>query len=110
MVQFEADVVDNEFLGRKSSKVCCIYHKPKQRNHGGDTDSDSSSDSSDTDGDNPDVPNAYERQPRSVRKAIAHKKNAAKRAKHDEKCSHNHNHNHNHDDDKGKGNEGQPST
>ncbi|KAI6780393.1 phosphatase inhibitor [Emericellopsis cladophorae] len=39
-VQWAEDVVDNEGLGRKSSKVCCIYHKPKA--------ADESSDESDT--------------------------------------------------------------
>ncbi|CAG5095803.1 Oidioi.mRNA.OKI2018_I69.XSR.g14344.t1.cds [Oikopleura dioica] len=28
-VMFTEDTVDNEGLGRKSTKVCCIYHKPK---------------------------------------------------------------------------------
>ncbi|EFY87425.1 Type 1 phosphatases regulator ypi1 [Metarhizium acridum CQMa 102] len=46
-VQWAEDVVDNEGLGRKSSKVCCIYHKPK----GVDESSDESSSSSDSDTD-----------------------------------------------------------
>eukprot|EP00013_Stygamoeba_regulata_P013888 CAMPEP_0177667248 /NCGR_PEP_ID=MMETSP0447-20121125/22017_1 /TAXON_ID=0 /ORGANISM="Stygamoeba regulata, Strain BSH-02190019" /LENGTH=151 /DNA_ID=CAMNT_0019173457 /DNA_START=121 /DNA_END=576 /DNA_ORIENTATION=- len=29
-VHWTNDVVDNEHLGRKSSKVCCIYHKPRR--------------------------------------------------------------------------------
>ncbi|KAF8206453.1 phosphatase inhibitor-domain-containing protein [Mycena galopus ATCC 62051] len=28
-VAWDEDVVDNEGCGRKSSKICCIYHKPK---------------------------------------------------------------------------------
>jgi protein phosphatase 1 regulatory subunit 11 len=28
-IRWAEDVVDNEGLGRKSSKVCCIYHKPR---------------------------------------------------------------------------------
>jgi protein phosphatase 1 regulatory subunit 11 len=43
-VQWAETVVDNEGLGRKSSKVCCIYHAPRAV---GDSSSESSSDSSD---------------------------------------------------------------
>ncbi|KAL2205333.1 hypothetical protein CC79DRAFT_1335860 [Sarocladium strictum] len=49
-VQWAEDVVDNEGLGRKSSKVCCIYHKPKAVGESSDessSDSDSSTDSED---------------------------------------------------------------
>ncbi|GAA5865623.1 hypothetical protein JCM1840_001463 [Sporobolomyces johnsonii] len=28
-VQWTGETVDNEMLGRKKSKICCIYHKPK---------------------------------------------------------------------------------
>ncbi|XP_028403022.1 E3 ubiquitin-protein ligase PPP1R11-like [Dendronephthya gigantea] len=28
-VQWKADTVDNEFMGKKSSKCCCIYEKPR---------------------------------------------------------------------------------
>ncbi|CAH0001492.1 unnamed protein product, partial [Clonostachys byssicola] len=53
-VQWAEDVVDNEGLGRKSSKVCCIYHKPKAVDESSDesssdSDSDSSSDEPDAD-------------------------------------------------------------
>ncbi|KFA66663.1 hypothetical protein S40285_03030 [Stachybotrys chlorohalonatus IBT 40285] len=47
-VQWADDVVDNEGLGRKSSKVCCIYHRPKAV---GESSDESSSDSSDSDSD-----------------------------------------------------------
>ncbi|CDI80667.1 hypothetical protein, conserved [Eimeria acervulina] len=40
--------LDNEDLGRKSSKVCCIYHKP--RAFGESSSSSSSSSSSDSEG------------------------------------------------------------
>mmetsp|Transcript_14307 Transcript_14307/g.40699 ORF Transcript_14307/g.40699 Transcript_14307/m.40699 type:complete len:161 (-) Transcript_14307:53-535(-) len=43
-VRWDADVVDNEGMGRKSSKRCCIFHK--QREFG-----ESSTDSSDVDSD-----------------------------------------------------------
>ncbi|KAM0790487.1 hypothetical protein ACM66B_003362 [Microbotryomycetes sp. NB124-2] len=42
-VRWQQDVVDNEGLGRKKSKICCIYHKPKEF--------DESSDESCSDGD-----------------------------------------------------------
>lgn len=45
-VRWAADVVDNEGMGKKSSKVCCIYHKPKEPGDS-DSESDSSSDSGD---------------------------------------------------------------
>lgn len=39
--------VDNESLGRRSSKVCCVYHKPRAF---AESSSESSSDSSSSDG------------------------------------------------------------
>lgn len=47
-IQWAEDVVDNEGMGKKSSKVCCIYHKPHVP---GDSDSESDSSSSDEDSD-----------------------------------------------------------
>ncbi|CAK6970608.1 E3 ubiquitin-protein ligase PPP1R11 [Scomber scombrus] len=29
-VEWSSDTVDNEHLGRRSSKCCCIYEKPRQ--------------------------------------------------------------------------------
>ncbi|KAM0427304.1 hypothetical protein ACHAPT_007739 [Fusarium lateritium] len=48
-VQWAEDVVDNEGLGRKSSKVCCIYHKPKAVDESSDESSSDSSSGSDSD-------------------------------------------------------------
>ncbi|KAJ3772317.1 phosphatase inhibitor-domain-containing protein [Lentinula raphanica] len=46
-VVWREDVVDNEGAGRKSSKICCIYHKPRAYDESSDEDSsDSDSDSS----------------------------------------------------------------
>ncbi|KAF2720790.1 hypothetical protein K431DRAFT_304040 [Polychaeton citri CBS 116435] len=45
-IQWAEDVVDNEGMGKKSSKVCCIYHKPHEP---GDSDDSSSSSDSDSD-------------------------------------------------------------
>jgi len=47
-VQWAEDVVDNEGMGKKSSKVCCIYHKPKEAGESSDESSSSSSDDSDS--------------------------------------------------------------
>ena len=55
-IRWAEDVVDNEGMGKKSSKVCCIYHKPREP---GDSDSDTDSDSSDSDNDSePDLSRA----------------------------------------------------
>ncbi|KAH6683215.1 type 1 phosphatases regulator ypi-1 [Halenospora varia] len=49
-IQWAEDVVDNEGLGRKKSKVCCIYHAPKGIDESSDeSSSDSSSDESGND-------------------------------------------------------------
>ncbi|KAJ3511652.1 hypothetical protein NLJ89_g3971 [Agrocybe chaxingu] len=45
-VAWDEDVVDNEGCGKKKSKICCIYHKPKQFDESSDESSDSDSDSS----------------------------------------------------------------
>lgn len=48
-ITWAEDVVDNEGLGRKSSKVCCIYHKPREFGESSsEDDSSSDSDSSDS--------------------------------------------------------------
>jgi len=65
-VQFSADTVDNEGMGKKSSKVCCIYRKPKAFGE-----SSSESDSSDDD------VSPYERKPKAMKKK-------------NKKCSHDH--------------------
>ncbi len=44
-IRWAEDVVDNEGLGRKSSKVCCIYHAPKEVGESSSEDSSSDSDS-----------------------------------------------------------------
>jgi len=51
-VAWDEDVVDNEGCGRKSSKICCIYHKPKNFDESSSEDdsSDEDSDSSLDDG------------------------------------------------------------
>jgi protein phosphatase 1 regulatory subunit 11 len=52
-IRWAEDVIDNEGLGRKSSKVCCIYHKPRAVGESSSEDDSSSSDSdSDSEPDN----------------------------------------------------------
>lgn len=47
-IQWAEDVIDNEGLGRKKSKVCCIYHKTRDFGESSsEDDSDSDSDSGD---------------------------------------------------------------
>ncbi|KAI8824130.1 phosphatase inhibitor-domain-containing protein [Fimicolochytrium jonesii] len=86
-VQWDDDVVDNEGLGKKSSKVCCIFRKPHNPD---DTSSDSES-SSGSEADDPNEPNAYEREPKSVRKHPKRKgkANSYHHHEHAEECSHN---------------------
>ncbi|RIA92527.1 phosphatase inhibitor-domain-containing protein [Glomus cerebriforme] len=67
-VKWDDAVVDNEGLGRKKSKICCIYHKPRIFGESSD-DGSSSSSSSISDSDDSD---------------------------HDHKNGHNHHHHHNH--------------
>ncbi|KZV67335.1 hypothetical protein PENSPDRAFT_688235 [Peniophora sp. CONT] len=43
-VQWTEDVVDNEGMGKKKSKICCIYHKPKAYDESSDEDSSSDDD------------------------------------------------------------------
>lgn len=83
-VTWDDKVVDNEDLGRKSSKVCCIYHKPREVGESSSS-SDSSSDESASEDDErrgsrrptqspatPRSPNAYEHKPASKRHRHSH--------------------------------------
>lgn len=69
-IQWAEDVIDNEGMGKKSSKVCCIYHKPHEP---GDSDSDSDSSDSDSDSE-PDLSRARRAGDSRGRKAHDHKK------------------------------------
>ncbi|PVH89260.1 hypothetical protein DL98DRAFT_508367 [Cadophora sp. DSE1049] len=82
-IQWAEDVVDNEGLGRKKSKVCCIYHAPKGIDESSDESSSSDSDSDSDSGDDG-----------SARPAGGAKKGKA--------CGHGHGHDHG--KGKGKGN------
>ncbi|KAJ9642563.1 Type 1 phosphatases regulator ypi1 [Coniosporium apollinis] len=48
-IQWAEDVIDNEGMGKKSSKVCCIYHKPHAVDESSGSDSSDSSSDSDSD-------------------------------------------------------------
>jgi len=50
-VRWAEDVVDNEGMGKKSSKVCCIYHKPHEPGDSGSESGSSSSSDSDSEPD-----------------------------------------------------------
>jgi len=50
-VAWDEDVVDNEGLGRKKSKICCIYHRPRRFDESSDEDSSGSESDSDVDDD-----------------------------------------------------------
>ncbi|TFY61084.1 hypothetical protein EVG20_g7191 [Dentipellis fragilis] len=52
-VAWVEDVVDNEMLGRKKTKICCIYHKPKNFDESSDEDSSDSDSDSSCDGQQP---------------------------------------------------------
>ncbi|KAJ2978110.1 hypothetical protein NUW54_g11333 [Trametes sanguinea] len=45
-VVWREDVVDNEGAGKKKSKICCIYHKPRRFDESSSSDDSSDSDSS----------------------------------------------------------------
>jgi len=80
-IQWAEDVVDNEGMGKKKSKVCCIYHAPKGIDESSD---ESSSDSSGSDSDSGD--------------------DGAARPARKNGCGPGHRHAHGHDHGNGKGN------
>ncbi|KAI9193309.1 phosphatase inhibitor-domain-containing protein [Polychytrium aggregatum] len=68
-VQWDASVQDNEGMGKKSSKICCIFRKNRAFDESSSEESDSDSD------DDPRRPNAYERNPnrkKNVRRPNPH--------------------------------------
>ncbi|KAG0265581.1 hypothetical protein DFQ27_000531 [Actinomortierella ambigua] len=87
-IQWAEEVVDNEHLGKKKSKICCIFKKTKEFGESSDESSDSSSDddssSGESDGGGPNLDRGPSRTPRK-----AHR--------------HDHDHDHDHSDDDGCG-------
>ncbi|RVX76149.1 hypothetical protein B0A52_00506 [Exophiala mesophila] len=55
-ITWAEDVIDNEGLGRKSSKVCCIYHKTREFGESSSEDDSSSDSSNDSDAGGSDSP------------------------------------------------------
>ncbi|KAH6913614.1 type 1 phosphatases regulator YPI1 [Coprinopsis sp. MPI-PUGE-AT-0042] len=53
-VTWDEDVVDNEGMGKKKSKICCIFHPTREFGESSGSDSDSDSDDSSCDGHNHD--------------------------------------------------------
>ncbi|KAK6351697.1 Type 1 phosphatases regulator ypi1 [Orbilia javanica] len=51
-VTWTEEVVDNEGLGRKKTKICCIYNKPREFGESSSEESDTSSSDGDDDDDN----------------------------------------------------------
>jgi len=91
-IQWAEDVVDNEGMGKKSSKVCCIYHGPHTVDESSDSDDSSSSSSSSDESDGGD--NNDRTRPVGVG-------GGARRSRAHRKHSHGHDHEHNHDHDHG---------
>ncbi|KAF2625389.1 hypothetical protein BU25DRAFT_412823 [Macroventuria anomochaeta] len=82
-IQWAEDVVDNEGMGKKSSKVCCIYHAPREA---GESSDESSSDSSSSDDSDSEPDNSTARPSRSTRRARKPEQHA-----HDQdNCEHDH--------------------
>lgn len=89
-ITWAEDVIDNEGLGRKSSKVCCIYHKTREFGESSSEDDSSSDSSDDSDAggsDSPDDGGARMSGNRRGRKAADHGH------------GHGHGHGHDHGDD-----------
>ncbi|KAJ9076175.1 Type 1 phosphatases regulator ypi1 [Entomophthora muscae] len=82
-VRWGDDVIDNEGLGRKKSKVCCIFRKQRQFGESSSSDDSSSGDEQTYHGTPIGGPNSYEKQPSSQKK-----KN--KKPGHSKPCNHSH--------------------
>lgn len=84
-IQWAETVIDNEGLGRKKSKVCCIYHKPRAV---GESSSEEDSSSSDSDASSDESDGA---------RSVGGKRGRGKNHNHDhdgDDCGHSHDHGH----------------
>ncbi|VVT56624.1 uncharacterized protein SAPINGB_P005183 [Magnusiomyces paraingens] len=91
-VRWTEEVVDNEHMNKKKSKICCIFHKQRQF---GESSSESDSSSSDDDSDS-DTEGAGG--PLNGIPDFSSKKPGDNEHDHDEQqCNHNHEHDHHHD-------------
>ncbi|KAG0225270.1 Type 1 phosphatases regulator ypi1 [Actinomortierella wolfii] len=92
-IQWSEEVVDNEHLGRKKSKICCIFKKTREFGESSDeSSSDSSSDDSSSDESDSGGPNLDRGPSRPARKSHDHGHD------HDhnegDECGHHHHHEH----------------
>ncbi|KAF9884987.1 hypothetical protein FE257_000810 [Aspergillus nanangensis] len=88
-IRWSEDVIDNEGMGKKSSKVCCIYHKTRPVGESSSESESSDSSSSDSDSDS-DPGNSNDGREHSV----THRHNGTQRHTHNTRrgrseCSHN---------------------
>lgn len=96
-VAWTQNTIDNEKLGRKSSKICCIYHKPKNFDESS-SDSSSSSDSNDT-GDEHDDPKSRDLKRKIQERKLAKQQRDENMPLNDDNhgaCQHDHEHDHSH--------------
>ncbi|KAL1980202.1 hypothetical protein VTN96DRAFT_4468 [Rasamsonia emersonii] len=70
-IRWREDVVNNEGMGKKSSKVCCIYHKPRPVGESS-SESSSSSDSSSSDTESDSDSDVVNGQDRAIRGRCSH--------------------------------------
>ncbi|KAF2642421.1 hypothetical protein P280DRAFT_547903 [Massarina eburnea CBS 473.64] len=84
-IQWAEDVIDNEGMGKKSSKVCCIYHAPREV---GESSDESSSDSSSSDDDDSEPDNSTAR-PAGGRRGVPRGRRPHNH-EHDGDCDHGH--------------------
>ncbi|KAK9854085.1 hypothetical protein MYU51_004817 [Penicillium brevicompactum] len=88
-IRWSEDVVDNEGMGKKSSKVCCIYHKARPV---GESSSEESSSSSDSDSDSEDDRRTARMKARRTRDPHNHDHDHDHDHEHDKDCSNDHEH------------------
>jgi protein phosphatase 1 regulatory subunit 11 len=82
-VSWSTETVDNEGMGKKKSKCCCIYQKPRNWDESSEEDENEDDDCQNC---------------RGHRKADYNSKREDKGEKHDHKHEHHHEHHHNHSD------------
>jgi len=70
-VKWDEEVVDNEGMGKKKSKICCIYHKPREFDESSSSSDESSSSSSGNDSE-PEVSGARPSRTYRVRRRRQH--------------------------------------
>ncbi|PGH13803.1 hypothetical protein AJ80_06191 [Polytolypa hystricis UAMH7299] len=87
-IRWAEDVVDNEGLGRKKSKVCCIFHKARPVGESSSESDSSDSSSDDDDNSDSDVGNGEARMANGGRSSSSSSRPHAH--SHDNDCGHHH--------------------